>query len=64
MRRHFMAAICRSMSKFHDLEEQQCAGFRIELGKDGNVVLSKFHLETPDGDEEIEKEVKAKIGAG
>ena len=50
--------------KFHDLEEQQCAGFRIELGKDGNVVLSKFHLETPDGDEEIEKEVKAKIGAG
>ncbi len=50
--------------RFHDLEEQQAAGFRIELGKDGAIVLRKFHLETPDGDEEIEKEVKAKIGSG
>lgn len=48
--------------KFHDLEEQQSAGFTIELGENGTAKLSKFYIATPDGKEEIEKEVSAKLG--
>lgn len=48
--------------KFLDLEEQQGAGFTMELGENGDVTLRKFYLMTPDGKEEIEKEVKAKTG--
>lgn len=48
--------------KFHDLEEQQSAGFTAELGENGSVKLSKFYIFTPDGKEEIEKEMTVKPG--
>ncbi len=48
--------------KFLDLEEQQGAGFTAELLDDGGVKLSDFYLATPDGKEEIEKELTVKPG--
>lgn len=48
--------------KFEDLEEQQGAGFTIEMGENGAVTLKDFSIVTPDGKEEIDKEVKAKVG--
>lgn len=48
--------------KFLDLEEQQGAGFTAELLDDGGVKLSDFYLVTPDGKEEIEKELTVKPG--
>lgn len=48
--------------KFLDLEEQQGAGFTAELLDDGGVKLSEFFIATPDGKEEIEKELTVKPG--
>lgn len=48
--------------KFHDLEEQQSAGFTLELGENGAVKLREFYISTPDGKQEIEKEITAKLG--
>ena len=48
--------------KFLDLEEQQGADFTAELLDDGGVKLSDFYLATPDGKEEIEKELTVKPG--
>lgn len=47
---------------FQDLEEQQGAGFTMELGDNGAVKLSDFYIWKPDGKEEIDKEVNAKVG--
>lgn len=49
-------------AKFLDLEEQQSAGFKLEFGEKGVVKLSEFYVWTPDGKQEIEKEMTAKIG--
>ncbi len=48
--------------KFQDLEEQQGAGFTMEMGENGAVTLKDFYLSTVDGKEKIDKEVKGKIG--
>lgn len=47
---------------FKDLEEQQDAGFTINIGSDGQLSLSEFYWYTSDGKEEFDKEIKVKPG--
>ncbi len=47
---------------FKDLEEQQDAGFTINIGNDGQLTLSEFYWFTPDGIEEFDKEIKVMPG--
>lgn len=47
---------------FLDLEEQRGAGFTIHINDDGTLTLDKFLLETPDGIENFDKEIKVKPG--
>lgn len=47
---------------FLDLDEQEFAGFRMEMGSNGSVKLSKFYKGTSDGVVKINKEVMTTIG--
>lgn len=46
--------------KFPDLEEQQGAGFNIEIMKNGDLKLSKFFKNTTEGKVKYDKEILAK----
>lgn len=48
--------------KFLDLDEQQGAGFVLEPGANGTAKLKKFYISTPDGKQEIDKEMTVKLG--
>lgn len=49
--------------KFHDLEEQQAAGFEMEYYPDGKKELSKFYIMTPEGKVKYDKIVKVPADA-
>lgn len=46
--------------KFLDLEEQQSAGFQMDVMPNGDLQLSKFYMSTPDGNQKFDKEMLVK----